>query len=170
MFAKLFRLHPRELKFSKFPRGSMPPDPPSFSCLRYSSLALSRQYLYTYSQLCPTKEKNRRRPCSGVEMKIYEWPLQAFLSIYPVPAPRFRVSSRAHSFHDPPNGELAGRLPSKQRLNSTKNIFKFQQATMLHSTKDTKTNWVTPCVWLGVGIMKRNCKMLNQIHMRPGKF
>ena len=42
----------------------MPPDPPSFcvSCLRHSSLSLSSQY-YIYSQLCPTREKNRRHPC-----------------------------------------------------------------------------------------------------------
>lgn len=43
----------------------MPPDPPppSFcvSCLRHSSLSLSSQH-YTYSQLCPTRGKNRRRP------------------------------------------------------------------------------------------------------------
>ena len=35
---------------------SRPPEPPSLSCLRHSSLALSCQY-YTYSQLSPTKEK-----------------------------------------------------------------------------------------------------------------
>ena len=43
------------LNFQNF-TGSMPTVPPSFSCRRHSSLALSRQYC-TYSQLCPTKEK-----------------------------------------------------------------------------------------------------------------
>ena len=67
VFAKFYgsdcsRLHPRVVKFSKFP--SMLPDPPSFcvSCLRHSSLSLSRQY-YTSSQLCHSRKKNRRRPC-----------------------------------------------------------------------------------------------------------
>ena len=71
-----------------------------------------------------------------------------------------------HAFHSKP----FFLNPLKQRINSTKNIVKFQQSTMLHSTKDTRTNWITPCVWLSVGIMKRNWTMLNQIHMRTGKF
>ena len=44
---KSWCLPPRQLKFSKFPRGSMPRTP-----LVSRALALSRQY-YTYPQLCP---------------------------------------------------------------------------------------------------------------------
>ena len=49
-------LHPRVLQFSKFPKGTCPWIPPSFSCLQHLSLALSPQH-YTYSQLCATTEK-----------------------------------------------------------------------------------------------------------------
>ena len=43
------------LNFQNF-LGKHVPGPPSFLCLRHSLLALSRRY-YTYSQLCPSKEK-----------------------------------------------------------------------------------------------------------------
>ena len=46
------------LNFQNFAGGACPPNTPSFSCFQHSSLTLSCQY-YTYSQLCPTKEKTR---------------------------------------------------------------------------------------------------------------
>ena len=54
MFAKFYRSDCilEYLNFQNF-QGEHAPGPPSFLCLRHSSL---RRY-YTYSQLCPTKEK-----------------------------------------------------------------------------------------------------------------
>ena len=56
----------------------MPPGPSSFLSRlgRHSSLALSSQY-FTYSQLCPTKVKNRLRPCHFAAVwfvELLEWP------------------------------------------------------------------------------------------------
>ena len=48
------------LNFQNFPGGACPPNAPSFSCFQHSSLTLRCQY-YTYSQLCPTKEKTRHQ-------------------------------------------------------------------------------------------------------------
>ena len=57
MFAKFYRSDCilEYLNFQNF-LGKHAPGPPSFLCLRHSLLALSCRY-YTYSQLCPSKEK-----------------------------------------------------------------------------------------------------------------
>ena len=57
MFAKFYRSDCilEYLNFQNF-LGKHAPGPPSFLFLRHSLLALSRRY-YTYSQLCPSKEK-----------------------------------------------------------------------------------------------------------------
>ena len=57
MFAKFYRSDCvlEYLNFQNF-LGKHAPGPPSFLCLRHSLLALSRRY-YTYSQLCPSREK-----------------------------------------------------------------------------------------------------------------
>ena len=54
------RLHLSVLKFSKFSGGNLPPDSPSFSCLRHSLLVLSRQ-CYTHIPSYAVPRKNSRR-------------------------------------------------------------------------------------------------------------